>query len=268
MSVISIVTINYNNAPGLADTIASVLSQQVETIEYLIIDGGSTDGSVDVIRAHAGRLAFWVSEPDRGRFHAMNKGLGRATGQYVLFLNSGDAFSGPEALGRLVAESDDRDLVYGDLIVEAPGRRWRWAGPPVLTFDYFRTSSLPHPATLIKRSLFADGTGYDESRHIVSDWIFFMNAVCLRGATYTYVSHPITIFRTGGISTTPAHAPLLARERGEALREFYGAFLPDYREHDRRRLDLDAVHRSWGYRLERSFRELGRRLHMGRPAKR
>src|SRR5690606_105779 len=95
---ISIITINLNNRAGLKATMASVLEQTYAHVEYLVVDGGSTDGSVDVITSHADRLAYWVSEPDRGVYHAMNKGIERATGEYLLFLNSGDRLMEPETL--------------------------------------------------------------------------------------------------------------------------------------------------------------------------
>lgn len=90
MMLISIITINYNNSIGLADTIRSVISQIDANYEYIVIDGGSTDDSVKVIKQYEDKLSYWVSERDRGIYHAMNKGIEQATGDYCLFLNSGD----------------------------------------------------------------------------------------------------------------------------------------------------------------------------------
>ena len=92
MKKISIITINYNNCEGLRRTIESVVNQTCRDFEYIIIDGGSTDGSVDVIKRYADNIDYWVSEPDKGIYNAMNKGIRMATGDYVQILNSGDMF--------------------------------------------------------------------------------------------------------------------------------------------------------------------------------
>ena len=89
---LSVITINYNNRDGLRKTIESVVNQTCRDFEYIIIDGGSTDGSVDVIKQYADRIDYWVSEPDKGIYHAMNKGIAVAHGEYLNFMNSGDCF--------------------------------------------------------------------------------------------------------------------------------------------------------------------------------
>src|SRR5262249_31677404 len=151
----SVITINYNNASGLRRTVASVLAQSCRDLEYIVIDGGSSDGSVAVLEEFASRLGHWVSEPDRGVYHAMNKGIGAATGESLLFLNSGDIFRPPDSLQTLLDEGEGRDIVYGDLVVQDGKGEWIRTYPDVLTFDYFRRDSLPHPCSLIRRSLFA-----------------------------------------------------------------------------------------------------------------
>jgi glycosyltransferase involved in cell wall biosynthesis len=228
---VSIVTVNYNNATGLTETISSVQSQSHRTIEHIVIDGGSSDGSADVLRASSGDLAFWSCEPDRGVYHAMNKGVQRATLPYVLFLNSGDCFNSTDALERLVAGSGDHDIVYGDLVLQEAEGRWTMVYPAMLTFDHFRTGSLPHPCSLIRRSLLSLRP-YDEDLTIVADWAFFMNAICLHHASYTHVPYPIAVFRTDGRSSSAANQKIIARERETTLQTHYSAFVPDYRERD------------------------------------
>lgn len=98
---ISIITVNFNNKDGLERTIKSVISQKPELYEYIIIDGGSTDGSVDVIKKHSQHIHYWVSEKDNGIYHAMNKGIAVATGDYCNFLNSGDTYHDSYVLSRL-----------------------------------------------------------------------------------------------------------------------------------------------------------------------
>nr|WP_315593472.1 glycosyltransferase family 2 protein [uncultured Cupriavidus sp.] len=121
MTQISVVTVNYNNCDGLRRTMDSVAQQQTDTfsVQYLVIDGGSTDGSVELARARAAEIDVLVSEPDGGVYAAMNKGLSRATGEWVVFMNSGDCFASPEALSTVVhaAHKDGNAwLIYGDNI--------------------------------------------------------------------------------------------------------------------------------------------------------
>src|SRR5688572_24379508 len=112
---ISIISINLNNSAGLKKTINSVLAQTYQAIEFIIIDGNSTDGSVTQIKAVAEHLDYWVSEPDAGLYNAMNKGLTAATGNYVLFLNSGDYLVDKFAIEKLVSNSSGEDVIYGNL---------------------------------------------------------------------------------------------------------------------------------------------------------
>lgn len=122
---ITVVTVCYNVASTIEATIKSVLGQTHDDIEYIIIDGGSTDGTADVIRRYAPQLAYWVSEPDKGIYDAMNKGLAKATGDYINFMNAGDKFSYPTTVAEMVEKiKPDTDVIYGDAIsVGADGSR-------------------------------------------------------------------------------------------------------------------------------------------------
>jgi len=117
-SKISIVTINYNDAKGLEKTMLSVINQSYENIEYIIIDGGSTDNSTDIIKKYEDKVSYWVSESDQGVFDAMNKGLEKCTGDWVNFMNSGDAFNNNSVLSDITY--DDSALIYGNTI-NVPG---------------------------------------------------------------------------------------------------------------------------------------------------
>jgi glycosyltransferase involved in cell wall biosynthesis len=114
---LSVITINYNNCDGLRKTIESVVSQTFTDFEYIIIDGGSTDGSVDVIKEYAGRIDYWVSERDRGCYHAMNKGVKVAQGEYVIFMNSGDSFYTNDVIDAFVKENPTEDVLCGDMFL-------------------------------------------------------------------------------------------------------------------------------------------------------
>lgn len=111
---ISVITINYNNHDGLKKTIQSVVSQSYNDIEYIIIDGGSTDGSVDLIKEYNDKIDYWISETDNGCYHAMNKGVKVASGEYVIFMNSGDYFYADDIIEYFVNSNPSEDVLCGN----------------------------------------------------------------------------------------------------------------------------------------------------------
>lgn len=177
----SIITINYNNREGLRKTIESVVKQTYTDFEYIIIDGGSTDGSVEVIRQYADKIEYWVSEPDKGIYNAMNKGVVQAYGDYLIFMNSGDCFCNTKIL-ESAASQCTADIVVGRVAnVDANGQRMSYSIKfnNVSMFLFFN-STLPHQGCFIKRSLFHQHL-YDETLRIVSDWKFFMECAVFQG---------------------------------------------------------------------------------------
>jgi glycosyltransferase involved in cell wall biosynthesis len=117
MLKLSIITVNYNNLEGLKKTIESVVSQTWQVFEYIVIDGGSTDGSAAYIEAQSVNIDYWVSEPDNGIYNAMNKGIKAATGEYLLFLNSGDDLTDLKALENNQIHLKEEDIIYFDINV-------------------------------------------------------------------------------------------------------------------------------------------------------
>lgn len=113
---VSVITVCYNSATTLEETILSVLNQTYPEVEYIIIDGGSTDGTVDIIKKYADRLAYWVSEPDKGIYDAMNKGIAAATGDYINFMNSGDKFYDSNTIESIFDVFHEEDVIYGDTL--------------------------------------------------------------------------------------------------------------------------------------------------------
>jgi len=117
---VSIVTVVYNRVNQLEETILSVLNQQFDKFEYIIIDGGSTDGTIDLIRKYEDRIAYWISEKDKGIYDAMNKGIDAAKGKWINFMNCGDRFM-PDALSSVFSEDHNgADIVFGDTIIRYP----------------------------------------------------------------------------------------------------------------------------------------------------
>lgn len=171
---LSIITINFNNIDGLRKTIESVISQTFTDYEYVVIDGGSTDGSDDLIKTYEDKITYWVSEPDKGIYNAMNKGILQAKGEYCLFLNSGDWLYSNDILSSVFSIDYKEDILYGDLFVVATSKTFRIYTPNRLSLHFFYIDSLCHPSAFIKRQLFNIEL-YDEQLKVVADWKFFMD---------------------------------------------------------------------------------------------
>lgn len=196
--IFSVITINYNNLDGLRKTIDSVLCQTCHDFEWIIIDGGSTDGSKELIEEYQAHLSCWCSEPDKGVYHAMNKGISQAHGDYLLFLNSGDAFYDNDVLQKVVDLQIDADIISGKAIRTDNGQILHVYDESV--FMQLYSDTLSHQATFIKRSLFNDQK-YDESLKIVSDWKFWMCTIVFGNAKVVYIDVVVVLQDMSGLSS-------------------------------------------------------------------
>ena len=295
---LSIITINYNNAEGLRKTLASVAAQTYADIEHIIVDGGSTDGSVEVIREYAdnqvkgyrlevkgeensladinastpytlhhtpsAHVVRWISEPDKGIYNAMNKGIRMATGEYIEVLNSGDILAAADVTERMFQAMGNRQLAidndpnrptsdsapassplasrlspienglaifYGNMIkVNAQGQVVGKSGYTEYSLRQFYSSTLNHDCAYIRRDLFEEYGLYDENLKIVSDWKWYLQAIGLGRVKPEYVDIDVTIFDDGGISET--NLALRNAERRKVLEELLPpAVLWDYDTH-------------------------------------
>ena len=237
---LSIITINYNNAEGLRKTMESVLAQTYTDIEYVIVDGASTDGSVDVIRELATRPTIkWVSEKDRGIYNAMNKGIRMATSEYIQILNSGDILFDANVTKRMIEQLEQTNtqreepigILYGNMIkVNAAGKVVDKSGYTEYSLRQFYSSTLNHDCAYIRRNLFDEYGLYDENLKIVSDWKWYLLAIGLGRVKPEYVDIDVTIFDDGGISETQLDKR--AAERRQVLEELLPpAVLWDYDTH-------------------------------------
>lgn len=193
---LSIITINYNNKAGLKNTINSILPQTYNNFEYIIIDGGSTDGSVEIIKEFASHITYWVSEPDNGVYHAMNKGIDIAKGEYCIFMNSGDLFYDKNTIESLIPQLDGTDIILGNTL-ESDGTIKPYKKN--MTFKTLYNGSLSHQSTFIKTSLLKR-YHYDESLKIVADWKFFLQTLILDNCTYKGVDLFVSIYDVSGIT--------------------------------------------------------------------
>lgn len=199
---LSIITINFNDAQGLEKTIQSVINQTYKDFEYIIVDGASTDGSVDVIKKYSDRLTQWVSEPDTGIYNAMNKGTRMASGEYCLYLNSGDFLAGNDVLEKAFNHKFTEDIVSFGLILFNNKQSWLQLPPNDISLFTFTNGSLPHPSTLIKKEILDMVGGYIETYKIVSDWCFFIEALIVNQCSYKVYDLPLSKFNCYGISST------------------------------------------------------------------
>ena len=247
--ILTIITVNLNNREGLEKTMNSVFGQTFKDFEYIIIDGGSTDGSEQVISQNQDRLAYWISETDSGIYQAMNKGIAIAKSEYLLFLNSGDFLVDPDTLGKVAPNLDSADIVFGDLRILHKGTYKDHSFPDKLTFSYFIQKSLGHPAAFIKRELFDQVGRYDESMAICADWGFFIRAVGLYNATYLHIPMIISVFNTDGVSSLPKNHEMMYQERINLLKNDFSFCESDYESYLDLKENLTALRRSKPYKI-------------------
>jgi glycosyltransferase involved in cell wall biosynthesis len=197
---LSIITINRNNAAGLEKTIQSVVAQTFTDFEYIIIDGASDDGSVELIKSFAGKISYWESKPDTGIYNAMNKGIKKASGAFCLFLNSGDFLVESNTIAAVfseISQSNEADIYYGDCIT-SDNSTIKYQ--PHLQINHLITGTISHQNSLIKRSLFYEHGLYNENLRISSDWEFFLNEYYRYHSRFIHIATHIAIFDNNGIS--------------------------------------------------------------------
>ncbi len=234
---LSIITINRNNVSGLERTIRSINSQTSTDFEYVVVDGGSTDGSVEAIErlaSHFGGRMRWISEPDKGIYDAMNKGITMATGDYVQFLNSGDCLAEDNVTANMLHSLEAKghpSLLYGNMVKEMPDGKMRkdigFAGEEITLLGLF-IGTLNHSSTYIKKDLFVKYGPYDDCLVIVSDWKWYLQAIALGDEKPVYTDIDVTLFDMTGISET--NKELAQKERLKVLEELIPApILNDYK---------------------------------------
>ncbi len=215
MKKLSIITINYNNCDGLKKTIESVINQTYSGYEYIIIDGGSTDGSVEIIKEYSDKIDYWVSEPDKGIFNAMNKGILKATGEYYNFMNSGDCFHANDVIEKIISELD-KDIVVGKYIYGNLSYTWGRTSDSISMLDFVK-GGISHQSSFIKKTLFENNL-YDENLKIASDWKFYIDVLIFKNCTYKNIDVIVADFDATGISSVASK--LNEMERTKILKEF------------------------------------------------
>ena len=231
---LSVITVNRNDAEGLKKTVQSVIAQDFNDFEYIIVDGASTDNSVDVIDAvnehfkNEGRRVFrYVSESDSGIFQAMNKGIRMSCGDYLLFLNSGDFLYESNVLSYFSELNAEEDFVSGDIIIEQNGKLEVRRSPLQVDFLFFFKNSLPHQATFIKRDVFEIYGMYNEKNRIKSDWELSLRSLVAGDASYKHFDHVVSFFDVSGVSSQSKYCSLKRDEQRRVLVSIMPEFAVD-----------------------------------------
>jgi glycosyltransferase involved in cell wall biosynthesis len=223
MSLITIITINFNNAKGLKKTIDSVVSQTFQDFEYIVIDGCSKDESVDLIK-QSPRIDYWVSEKDQGIYDAMNKGIKQAKGSYCLFLNSGDYLFSKSSLETMHHSLLlGIDIVYGNMKIEKEDHSLTDGFMPVkIDRNHMLRDTLWHPVSFIRRELFQVCGLYDTNYRIVADYKWFLHAIFRQKVSLQHVDSFVSVFEMGGVSNSVDTIGKLRAERRSAQIEVFG----------------------------------------------
>ena len=196
----TVITVNYNNCDGLERTIKSVIAQNYTNYEYIVIDGGSTDGSIDIIKKYKDKISYWVSEADGGVYDAMNKAVMIARGTHCIFMNSGDEFYTPYVLHEVAKYDDSYDLGVGISSNVSEGKEQSIVFPPKeLSLLFWENYSIIHQAAFMRTDMLRERL-YDTQYKIVADWKYMFSEYLTR--QYEYITFPIIIckFEGGGIS--------------------------------------------------------------------
>ncbi|MGD0283763.1 MAG: glycosyltransferase family 2 protein [Dissulfurispiraceae bacterium] len=226
--LITVITVVFNGAETLEQTILSVLRQSSDNVEYLIIDGGSTDGTLDIIRKYEYAIDYWVSEPDGGIYEAWNKAAGIALGDWCIFLGADDELASDNVLEEIflsyAPHFEEYQLIYGKLhiINSATGELLEELGQPreelSREYEFFRPKLPKCPEILMHRSLFSGNATFDTTYRIAGDAKFLLHSLA-SGARVLYLDLPVAKMRLGGVSSAPKNLLIASRETRRMCRE-------------------------------------------------
>lgn len=225
---ISVVTVCYNSEAVIEKTVQSVVNQSFDDFEYIIIDGASTDKTLEIIEKYKDKITKVVSEKDGGIYDAMNKGIVNASGEYVIFLNADDVFLHENVL-KLAAEkmTDGKDLYYGDLVfLEKSTGKINNRRQNNVNYIYLCGGMLFHPTVFASKKLFEKIGNFDTKYRIVADYDWIIRALAKNKASCKYLDMPITIFAEGeGASTNPKNRELHKKERKEVQHKYFSPLM-------------------------------------------
>ena len=276
---VSIITVNLNNKPGLKTTIESILRQSYKNYEYIVIDGGSEDGSAELIEEFSSALTYWISEKDTGIYHAMNKGIQQARGTYCLFLNSGDWLVNETVLDQVFSVKPTADMLIGRCRISERGKPIFITESTVeLTLKAFIGNTLPHQATFIKTALFDQFGHYEEKYRINADFAFWIRAIILGNCSTATLDVLVSDYNLEGTSSNIEQNPDIHKEISLILSEhFPKRVLQDYQDWFSEKQGQSIVYFDWiksqkytfgavkiAYKLSKRFAKLLRFVTVGK----
>lgn len=251
----SIITVNKNNSEGLERTILSVKSLNKKNFEFIIIDGASTDNSIQIIEKYNDCIDYYVSEPDKGIYNAMNKGICVAKGEYVIFMNSGDAFCASDVLEKLEHENWYTDFVFCGWRRSRAGQAIKEYSPEynITLYKLLRRSAcVCHQATFTKRTTLLELGNYDESLIICADICFVMIALVLHNKTYQISNVCTTLFDITGVSGSSYGGKIISQEKFDYFKKKFPYLYDDYLElHKKIRFTLPNIIRYLKWRFSK-----------------
>ena len=213
---ISIITVCFNAGDKLEKTVLSVISQTYSNIEYIIIDGGSTDNTSLIARKFKENIALFISEPDNGIYNAMNKGIQNAAGELIIFLNAGDFYLTPHVIEYSIAKLNlsSADLFFGRIIWEDPkAKNIALSDHEFVRYEWdIKYSNFPQPATIYKKKLFGKLGLFDESFKILADYEWNLRALVKYRIAFQYLDIVFALFRADGISNITASTVIVQNE--------------------------------------------------------
>ncbi|NID08784.1 glycosyltransferase family 2 protein [Fibrivirga algicola] len=205
---VSIITVVYNGAETIAEAIESVLAQTYPSIEYIIVDGASTDGTQAIVERYGDRISQFISEPDQGLYDAMNKGIQRATGDVIGILNADDLYRHTDIINRIVAlfEQHEADAVYGDLVYaqrHAPDKVTRyWQAGTYKPGAFLRGWMPPHPTFFVRASVYRQHGYFTTSLRSAADYELMLRFVHKHQIRVAYLNEVVVVMRLGGVSNS------------------------------------------------------------------
>lgn len=223
----SIITVCYNAAQTIEATILSVIEQTYPHIEYIVIDGGSDDGTISIINKYREKITYFVSEKDNGIYEAMNKGIAAANGDFISFLNADDYLVNKSVIKNITISiekfgANKADVFYGDIIIYNPstgtGNVWK---PGRLNKLYLFRGTIPHPATFYNKEVFAKCGRFDTSFKIAGDYEWVIRAYVHYKIVFKHISNVSCIFLEGGLSTNDKASAITIKERKKIIEKYF-----------------------------------------------
>lgn len=270
---LSIITINRNNAEGLERTLNSVLTQTYGEFEHIIVDGASTDNSVDVIKEYVrkvegmnGLRVEWISEKDSGIYEAMNKGVRKAKGEYTLMLNSGDYLVDEHVIKRILPELDGTDIIQGNVVELREGMKIvnRGYGKSNITFIDAMHCHFLHQASFCRRDLFERYGYFDESYRINGDSVFYAKCLAFGNATFKYVDENIAYYDCTGISADPdGKWAAIRKEEDERYLKMFSSRMLQLMTEEEKKINLyNRLHsHKWSWNLTMAIARIVKMFH-------